>query len=210
MTSAQVDHWEDTITLLKKEQDKLVRAGRWTSGPGDMLSILGRSRRELDHCAILAWLMDPKAPHGLGARFLEGFLKAAFSDTLAARGVDLSLTETATEVVRQHSRADIVIQLAEQTVVVEAKVDAEEGDEQCNHLFLDWGSKCWFLFLTPSGHKPTTATGKAADAFFSMRFGEVGEILEELVEAGREVTPIPSGRDATKTYLQTLLREFPR
>ncbi len=207
VVAAEVRAWESTFKDLVEHRNSLVRARKWVSGPTDFLTILGRQRRELDHCAVLAWLMDPKAPHGLGTDFLGGFLHKALGEGFAAD--DLARAETNREVSRMHSRADIVIDCPNMTVVIEAKVDAEEGSGQCDRLYKDWRGDCQFVFLTPRGDRPQTATGAASAAFNTMRMSDVPSLLEEALRESAVVSPDSPGRAAVQTYLQTLRREFP-
>ncbi len=70
----QLETWQYRFDNMVNEEQELRRQGQWISGPADLLSILSRSRRELDHCTILAWLMNPCAPHGLSCYFLTQLL----------------------------------------------------------------------------------------------------------------------------------------
>src|SRR4029079_7813812 len=49
----------ERFTAVKTEADDLVNRGLWTSGPSDMLSVLGRQRDELIHSRLIAWLLVP-------------------------------------------------------------------------------------------------------------------------------------------------------
>ena len=116
-----------------------MKSGEWIIGRPDLLGIIGRSRRELDHCAVIAWLLDPRGAHGLRTHFLEELLRKAFPKAPDFPPDDLALAWTETEVTRSTSRADIVVYLPEAIVVIEAKIDADEQDEQCDRLVGDWG-----------------------------------------------------------------------
>jgi hypothetical protein len=56
----------ERFAAVKADADDLVDRGLWTSGPGDMLSVLGRQRDELIHSRLIAWLLVPTNRHGLG------------------------------------------------------------------------------------------------------------------------------------------------
>lgn len=105
---------------------------------------------EISHARLLAWLLDPRASHGMGAEPLRRFvLLAAREDpneaTLDAVDLDqLDLASALVEVERsveipdKRSRRLDVLVLAQvpdrdepaPILVVEYKVDAEEGEEQ--------------------------------------------------------------------------------
>src|SRR5258708_1684856 len=72
--------WDRAYELMLEEQRGLMESGAWFRGRSDLLGVIGRARREVDHCAVLAWLLDPRMPHGLGVRFLRRFLKCCFPD----------------------------------------------------------------------------------------------------------------------------------
>ena len=46
----------------------------------NLFDVLGIARRELQHSAFLAWLLDPRGSHGLRDYFLRGFLSRAARD----------------------------------------------------------------------------------------------------------------------------------
>jgi hypothetical protein len=71
LRSHRLVQWRKQVNEMIQRQHDLQEQGRWFAGPGSILAILGRSRRETFHCRILAWLLDPMAPHGLKARLLD-------------------------------------------------------------------------------------------------------------------------------------------
>jgi hypothetical protein len=106
--------------------------------------ILGIARRELSHAGFLRWLLDPRASHGAGSeplrRFMllaadlgegTGLLDVADVDELDLDSMSVT-TEFAIEVGDRTRRPDLVVVTdSEQPVlVVEYKVDAEEGEDQ--------------------------------------------------------------------------------
>lgn len=101
----------------------------WTHGPTDLLTVCGLHRWELTQSAALGWVCDPEARHGLGDSFLRSMLEATgdVPPITAPVVVDLELTRT-------RSRADIVVRGSSWTLVVEVKVDAGEGERQCQRL----------------------------------------------------------------------------
>lgn len=205
----EVEEWETAFERLLEEQTELVRAGEWISGRTDLLGIIGRARRELDHSAILGWLLDPQGGHGFQARFLDRFLTEAlgshcFSET------DLLKASIAREVSHRDSRADIVVSLPSGNIVIELKVDAKEGEDQCDRLIKAWSrrstNKVEFVFLAPEGYDgPKTDTSKQ---FRSLSFESVRGFIEELTHTTPRSPAESLGRNVALTYLQTLEREF--
>jgi hypothetical protein len=205
--------WEERFALMQSQQQALRDEGKWLSGPADFLSIIGRSRRETYHCAVLGWLMDPSAPHGLGTRPLAAFLGRAFPDVvfdpddLARARVRTEVWRTTTrpdgtEVVR---RADIVVMAPGLYLVVEAKVDHREDEGQCDDLYTLFHAEdgARFVFLTPRAIAPRWATGPALRAFRCVGFHELRLDFDALKPS--DTAP---GRSTFESYLQTLRKEF--
>ncbi|RZO53540.1 MAG: hypothetical protein EVA89_29340 [Sandaracinaceae bacterium] len=113
--------------------------------------ILGIETREISHAALLAWLLDPHASHGMGSEPLRRFiLLAARMDTsgLMLDPVDIdqldlgdALTQTEQWIdvpgTDRRRRLDILVSAslsgepdARAVLVLEYKVDATEGDDQ--------------------------------------------------------------------------------
>lgn len=204
----QMADWRAKLDAMAAQQASIVQAGHWTSEPADLLSIIGRDRWETFHCRILAWLMNPSAPHGLGPRFLHAFLKSLQPVVDVPPLSVLSLARPQVEVVRPKSRADLVIRVEGLTLVVEAKVDALEHERQCDSLYGDWkASPCVvFVFLTPEGRKPDTASGGAKNDFRCSSFRALRRMLtEELAVAEQDPRP---GLATAQSYLATLNKEF--
>ena len=206
-TAVTLTAWISRLSEMVREQHSLQQSGVWIAGAADLLSIVGRARRETFHCAILAWLFDPLAPHGLG----DALLRWLFEQVLGEPGLsddDLRSASTGCEYVRPRSRADIVIVAPHHTVVFEAKIDADERPRQCDDLFEDWSREAdpRFVFLTPRGRAPVTASGAASEEFVCLSFRTIKETLRELRACG---APEAIGRSALDTYLRTLEVEFP-
>lgn len=200
---ASVEEWERSFETLEREELGLRERGAWVHGRDDLFGIVGMGRSELAHSAMVAWLLDPCARHGLGTRFLTKFLARAFGDEPFQ---DLAGVRVRCEVSRGECRADIVLELVCATVIVENKVDAEESPRQCDVLFERFGGDpgARFVFLTPTGRRPATATGEAEAAFAAIGYRDIRSALE----AALSEVSVGSARHAAEDYLRTLRREF--
>ena len=204
-TSNIVARWDTEVLRLVADQRALQARGAWLHGRSDMLGVLGAARKETWHSALIAWLLDPCGTHGLGARFLAGVLAEAFPH----EGFDgLEAARTSCEIARGPCRADIIIELPTATIILENKVDAVESAQQCDTLFEQFADDpgCRFVFLTPRGWQPTTASGPALEAFARLSYVGVGARLNEALAASASA-PGP-GRHIAEDYLRTLEREF--
>jgi hypothetical protein len=203
---SNIGEWERALEAIARDEQGLRERGAWVHGRDDLFGVLGIQRAEVRHSAMIAWLMDPCARHGLGTRFLASVLRRAFPNDAFAH---LAGARTICEVTRGECRADIVIGMTDATIILENKVDAEESPRQCDVLYErfseDRGAR--FILLTPLGNRPDTATGDAAEAFASISYGDVRTALREALGATPE-NHAPWGRRTAEDYLLTLGREF--
>lgn len=203
---SDIEGWSRALQAIAQEEHDLRERGAWVHGRDDFFGVVGIHRAEVKHSAMIAWLLDPCARHGLGTRFLAGVLRRSFP-TDEFRNLVGARPEC--EVTRGDCRADIVIWMSDATIVVENKVDANEGRQQCDTLFERFGADVGarFILLTPSGKRPESATGDAAEAFASMSYGDVRAILADAL-ATASAGQSPWGRRAAEDYLRTLQKEF--
>jgi hypothetical protein len=118
--------------------------------------LLGVDTRELSHSAFLAWLIDPRESHGMGATPLRRLMLLAAAaastsgsdvmlDATDIDGLDLDAVEVSPEhVVDDKRRIDVVVLDGSgeeiPLLVVEYKVDAAEGEDQTKD-YAAWASK---------------------------------------------------------------------
>ena len=204
---------ERGFLAVRDEADAIKKAGNWVSGPADLITILGRHRDELFHSRMLGWLMNPSGRHGLGDRFLLEFLAEALPGVAAdPRGVQITLEVTRTGISdvtgeTVEARADLVVATESLVVVVENKVDAGEGNNQCERLYWPWAKDSidtrW-VFLTPSGRDPISATSdEARAAWRTISYQQIRRVLARtLDEAPAQEDGL--GRASARQYLATL------
>jgi hypothetical protein len=198
--------WESALLEMQAEQRALREAGRWVGGPYDLLSIISYARNELVHSAAVSWLLDPGMRHGLGTRVLEFVLEHCFPDDHFS---DLALANVYTEVTREQSRIDILVEAPGLTLIIENKVDALESSGQCDTYFRLFGDEpgARFVFLSPQGRAPTTATGPAAEAFVPVSYRAIADALRRALDETSAERHAPA-RAAAEAYLVTLERRL--
>ena len=204
---------ETRFLAMQLEADALRASGRWVSGPGDLLTVLGRHRDELVHSRLIGWLLLPSGRHGLGDRFLRSFLQEAIPGVVPntrSVGVALEVTRSGMSGATRglvEARADLVLTLQGLVVVVENKVDAGEQADQCERLYWPWAAdpvETYWVFLSPSGRSPVTASSDTArGAWRSMSYGQVRRALKSALDAADGVDDEP-GRATAYQYLTTL------
>jgi hypothetical protein len=165
-------------------QARVVAEGAWTAGPSTLMGVLDLARAEVQNCRVLRWLLDPLARHGFGAA-----LVADLAGHLGASLPEPALARANAEMSRAISRADVVIEglAGGRVIVVEAKIDAPEGDRQAHRLEEDWPEATHLVFLTTQGTRiPSTATD--IERWQPLSWGWLADRVTELLETTR--TPL--------------------
>jgi hypothetical protein len=198
----QLGAWTEAMANLIAEDEAIRAAGKWTYGRTDTLGIIGRARLELNHSAMLAWLLTPTSKHHLGTRFLARFLERCRPGR-AHQG--LGRVQVDCEIARGDVRVDVLIRTEGLTLVIENKVDADEGVEQCDRIVRQFGSEpgAIFVFLAPTKRAPKTDTHCR---FVPLSYREIRDDLEWLAPT---LNKSERGTATVYDYLETLRWEFP-
>ena len=207
-TKTLLAEWHESMAVMCCQQDRLVSDGLWLTGPSDFLDIVGLARRENTHSRMLAWLLTPTARHGLGSglvrRFVEHCTGGNELPPLAVRRVAFSEW-------RNDREADIVVWGRNFTLVIENKVDASEQPSQCDDLYENFKNEKepLFLFLTPDGREPQTATTPCSHrAFRTLSWPEVRAMLESALNESRPKTDVAPAEEVVNNYIRTLKEQF--
>lgn len=174
---------------------------------------LGVTRQEIRHSAFLAFLLSPRAPHGLGSTFSEKFVCTLESarndknvpqngDILSAAGIghddliafaradDLEVM-TENVVGNPDSRMDIFMhsESADTLLVIENKTFTSVHDDQLSAYERDagaYGGKKIFVYLTPNGNIPTDIEGRYQRGWCIMSYTEITDILRGIIPIATE------------------------
>ena len=132
----------------------------WT-GTVNVFDVLKSSRVEIRHSNVLAWLLNPKANHGVGDRFLLAFLKECVREEIVATKAQITLLTndwSGISVFREWFGLDILIvcEKVKWVIAIENKIDSREHDDQLERYrksvedaYSTFGKM--FLYLTPEG-----------------------------------------------------------
>jgi PD-(D/E)XK nuclease superfamily len=202
-----VAEWERDFAATFADEMELRRSGKWVRGRDDFLGVLGLQRYELSHSKIITWLLDPSAPHGLGTRVLSGVLRRAFGDEIHD-AVSTTLNDANPEF--EIDNIDILVKAPGLTLIIENKVDACEGEAQCDRYYERFRREpgACFLFLTPKGRSPRSATGSAQEAFKALGYGDLLMIIRAALEATASDAGVARGRHIAQDYCHTIEKEF--
>ena len=207
-TRTLLAEWREAMQVVRRQRDRLVSDGLWVTGPSDFLDIVGLARHENTHSRMLAWLLTPTGRHGLGSalarRLVEHCTGASASAPVAVRKVAFSYWRNGRE-------ADLVVWGHNFTLIIENKVDAAEQPCQCDDLYKNFKGEIrpLFIFLTPDGSQPSTATASEAQrAFGTLSWPDVRAMLEATLNESGPATALSDAADVVINYLRTLKEQF--
>lgn len=172
----------------------------------------GLSRQEFRHSNFLEFLLNPRAPHGLGDAFLKQLLRRALdyvSSSPPIGALDLALADFSNALVRREWRGiDLLVESKANRLVVaiENKIDAAESKGQLDKYqktveaeYRDERKLC--CFLTPEGDPPSS------EAWSVLTYSDV---VQALIEASSNKSTIltPEAKILIEHYVQLLRRSI--
>jgi hypothetical protein len=172
--------WEQSVDSMRREAAALRDQGRWRGGHRTLMHALGLQHREVYLTAGLAWLLDPDGWHGLGSKVLSGLLMQL--GLLPAIDYPVSV---AVEEARSggETRADLVVRMPGLTLLIEAKVYADEQPGQCERLAEAWADENpTLVFLTLDGRLPYTAV-TSAGLWHQLAWPQVAAVIADAARA---------------------------
>lgn len=200
--------WRGDLAEMQRQHDRLVADGLWIGGPSDFLDILDVARDENTHSRMLKWLLDPTRRHGLGCALVRRLVEHCTGTPAPA---SLKVRKVAFSHWRNDREADLVVWCEDCTLVIESKIDATEQPDQCDDLYTNFKNEHapLFLFLTPDGRKPRTATTPDAKyAFSAVSWPEVRAMIETALRDSRSAAGASGAVDVVENYLRTLREQF--
>lgn len=159
----------------------------------NLFDVLGIERRETQHSALLAWLLNPHGSHGLRDYFLRGFLTLA-ADEARGKGI-LALTPLDVDswkfrdikVATEHRNIDILLVDENDGFVcpIENKIGSGEHSNQLDRYLRTVereyeGLTPFPIFLTPEGIEP--AGEEDAQRYVPMDYGVVADLIDRALE----------------------------
>ena len=155
----------------------------------NLFDVLKIERREIQHSALLAWLLDPRGSHGLRDYFLRRFLSAAAEEArdrgiadvtpLDVDGWELANIEVATE---RHNIDILLVDASDRFVcLIENKIGAGEHSSQLGR-YLETVEREYEdlnpfpIFLTPDGVDPEAQVD--AERYVPLEYGIVADLIE--------------------------------
>ena len=184
----------------------------------NLFDVLGIARREPQHSALLAWLLNPRGSHGLRDYFLRRFLSEAAKEArereigkfkytpIDVDGWKLTDIEVATE------RHDIDILLIAESdgfsCLIENKIGSGEIPGQLNRYLRRVeeeyeGLTPFPIFLTPDGIEPEKE--EDAESWVPLGYEVVANLIERTLGT-RATTISASVAGFLKQYISTLRR----
>ena len=158
----------------------------------NLFRALAISRHEIRHSNFFAFLLDPRENHGLGDTLLRKFLRDIFSDSRAQNRklFDADLMDfRQVEVRREWRNIDILIDLPDDVVTVENKVNSSEHTRQLRRykdiVDGEFGAKRkHFVYLTPFGADATEMEDQAV--YINYSYSQIAKVIQDILALYRE------------------------
>ncbi|MBK8988387.1 MAG: PD-(D/E)XK nuclease family protein [Chloroflexi bacterium] len=178
----------------------------------NIFEAIGAVRQEVRHSDFLAFLLNPRERHGLGAAFGQQLLLTAVQTSEHETGitaVDLSLWKLDDlQVLREWQNIDIL--LLDEThrfaVIIENKVDSGEHSEQLQRYwrivrqrYPDW--QIVGLFLAPDSREPSD------DRYIPLDYGRIHDLVMKIADT-RASTLDADVQALMRHYAQMLRRHI--
>ncbi len=185
---------EDLTRRIDEMGRRLDRLPETEEPPPTTLQLLNRSRQEGDWQELLAYFLDPDAPHRLDHAALVQFLRGLRNRNdveFEFSRFDLENIQVTTEVPVPDGRIDLLVWCEEKWFILcELKIDASEGDGQTmkyataqtfQNVDLDPTAvaepRQHYLFITPDGSPPES------DAFAAVEWSWIASQLRAVLDS---------------------------
>jgi hypothetical protein len=168
----------------------------------NLFDVLGATRQELRHSHLLAYLLAPQKPHGLGVCFLRHVLHQALPDTPIIEMNTEALAQT--RVQREWSSIDLLLELpsVQAIIIIENKIDSSEHSNQLARYvevaarrYPGW--TLYGMYLTPDGHMPSDSRYRAVS------YAAVLAAVESIL---RDTIPVPDDVRMVLNHYASILR----
>jgi hypothetical protein len=129
LSRPQIDpsHLAETLARVGLQHRSALAEGAFLN----VWAAAGLGRKETRNTEVLAWWLDPRGSHGLGAAFLSPFLAHVLDQPPGENELSKAFVRTELQPHGDDAdRIDIAIDLPSFMVWIEAKIDAGEGHRQ--------------------------------------------------------------------------------
>ena len=181
--------------------------------PFSLFEPMGREESEVHYTKTLAWFMenDQGSPkHGFGSGVLN-CLFPLFHDADINLIKNYQVEAEKCEEEERKNRFDIKINGTFETgkefsVVIEAKINAEEGEDQLKRYEELCSLSTKLVFLTPDGREPKTTKNKNRWKFISWQ--QIAINLLRFMESFKDKAEKPEGFHFLKYFTAAIIREI--
>lgn len=177
----------------------------------NLFEAIGMVRQEIRHSALLAFLMDPAQPHGLGDHFSTKLLQQATRGegrhALPVSPLELDYWSLDSAVVqREADNIDVLLldEVHKFAVIIENKIDSTEHSDQLarywdvvTRRYSEW--RVIGIYLTPEGEQPSHSS------FLPLSYRQVANVIVSLL-GSRQASLGMDLQILLKHYVQMLER----
>lgn len=214
-TDEELSELQKAIEFVVKRSSETVKEASDTNPdhplflPFSLFEPMGREQSEVHYTKTLSWLMED-AKHGLGNRVFN-CLFPLFHDADINLVKNYKVEAEKCETEERKNRFDIKIQGnfqsgEEFSIVIEAKINADEGEEQLKRYEEQCSLSTKLVFLTPDGREPKTTKNKNRWKFISWQ--QIAINLLRFMESFKDKAEKPEGFHLLKYFTAAIIREI--
>lgn len=182
----------------------------------DPWEVAGLGKDEFRNTSVLAWLLNPRGSHGFGDAALKALLEQI--NRQFGGGFSLSRSDFCHVRVEKNpdgeisNRVDIEIESKSFYLIIEVKIDAQEGINQLQRYGdlakMQAGNRPWaIVFLTPDGRLAKTAGPYLAN-IFPISWGSLSQLIEKSLRSRSQVDFKGSQRQMAEQIVRLFLKKI--
>jgi hypothetical protein len=171
----------------------------------NILRTLGLNRQEVRHSDLLAVLLDPRQPHGLGARVARALLDLC-APLVSQHPAVAALRLTDLTVQREWNFIDVLLEAPADrlAVIIENKVDSDEHSDQLDRYYrlLQKQRPGWHIigiYLTIDGAAPASALDQ--QHYAPLGYADLAALLADIAD---DPTVAPDVQTFVRHYVELI------
>jgi hypothetical protein len=212
--SSELERIRKHCYAFNEKYKKEIRSGDPILNKISLFGTMDYGRLETAHTRTLAWLLNPEKEHGFGNKLMNVFFKLIEPNTIFDV-TEVIPEKTFSNYINNKGRFDIWItgkyrnNSSRALIVVEAKIDANEGKSQLGGYEKELKNykefkKIYKVFLTPEGRH---AKSSASNTWYNISFLDLVIAFNKVIK--KESDDLP-GYHFLKYYLSGIIHDVLR
>jgi len=209
----ELEHFQSILTKIENHvrdtiaQEKMNNSDNPIFLPFSLFETMNFEQSEVHFTKTLSWFLTDNKAHGFKNSVLEKFLTHLKIDYDPSEHYSVEAEKYEAE--KRKNRYDIMIRDKSTngtnlTIVIEAKINASEGNDQIKRYENDFPSAI-LIFLTDDGRSPVKTKNKGR--WESLKWKDIAEIFIEFLYSFKDKNK-PEGYHLLRYYTASIIREI--